>query len=304
VALVSSLAKVLNESMVSLGLRCGAVAGTGYQSESERQSQLGLFRSGDVRILAATAALEEGIDVSDCAFVVRYSSVPTTKAHIQGAGRARHPNAVIYYFENNPRLERQKEAKMTSVARDMSLSLGSGELQDAVRTILISPGQRHPYPCGRSGRAFEDGSGEVNVFNAKQIFIQYCSITLGSTVQPKSDLYQYNNKPGEQNLLARIRFPTPGGWRSISQVDYKSFWELTDIDQVVSESRSKRKSQAEKEEMCFVYIVVILLREAGFLDNHNRPAPAIRFDVNRNCDLAAAWSNAIAIKNSVFQSCR
>jgi hypothetical protein len=201
-------------------------------------------------------------------------------------------------------VERQKEANMLSVARNMSLSLGIGDLQDAVTAISISPGQKHPYPFGGRQQAFSESSGEVNVFNAKQIFNQYCSITLGLTVQPKTDLYQYRNEPGAQKLLSKIRFPTPDGWRSISHVLYKSFWEKTDMDQIVSVKRSKRKTQSEKEEMCFVYIAVVLLREGGLLDIHNRPDVAIRVDVKRNCDLTARWSDTISIKNAVFQSYR
>ena len=302
VALVSSLAKTLNDSLPSLNLRCGAVAGTGYQSDRDRQTQLDQFKSGEIRILAATATLEEGIDVSECAFVVRYTSVATTKAHIQGAGRARHPNAVIYYFENNPRAERQKEAALTATAKDMSLSLTTDALQDAIGSIAMPFDQRHPYPFRGRGTFVNDASGEANVFNSKQIFNQYCSITLGASLQPKKDLYQYSHKPGEQKILSKIRFPTPNGWRRLCYADYQSFWGSTDIDQVVAAERSKKKSSSEKEEMCFVYMVVVLLREQGYLDSHNRPDSAIRSDAKRTCPLSAGWLNAIAIKNTVFQS--
>jgi superfamily II DNA/RNA helicase len=65
VALVSSLAKVLNDAFRGTNIKCGAVSGTGHQSETDRQTQLNKFRNGEVRILAATAALEEGIDVTE-----------------------------------------------------------------------------------------------------------------------------------------------------------------------------------------------------------------------------------------------
>ena len=176
------MAKMLNDSLASLGIRSAAVAGTGYQSETDRQTQLGRFESGEIRILAATATLEEGIDVSQCAFVVRYTSVATTKAHIQGAGRARHPNASIYYFENNPRVELQKQASMTAAAKDTSLSLMPSELDDAVRSISIPSEKRHPYPFLDAGA---DISGEVNVFTQNEFSTNTVPSLLAHLSNPK-----------------------------------------------------------------------------------------------------------------------
>jgi endoribonuclease Dicer len=42
------------------------------------------FRSGLSPILISTSALEEGIDVPDCSFVIRFDAFNTTKSHIQG----------------------------------------------------------------------------------------------------------------------------------------------------------------------------------------------------------------------------
>ena len=91
VALVSALARQINLRFNPEGIRCGAVAGTGSQTEDDRQVQLGSLHSGQIHILVSTAALEEGIDVSSCEFVIRFSFITTTKAKIQGDGRARHP---------------------------------------------------------------------------------------------------------------------------------------------------------------------------------------------------------------------
>ena len=47
------------------------------------------FRCGDIMLLIATDASEEGIDVADCSFVVHFNFFGTTKSHIQGSGRDR-----------------------------------------------------------------------------------------------------------------------------------------------------------------------------------------------------------------------
>ena len=316
VALVSSLAKVLNDAFRGTNILCGAVSGTGYQIETDRQTQLNKFRNGELRILAATAALEEGIDVTECAFVVRYTCIATTKAHIQGAGRARHPNAKIYYFENNPHVERQKEASLIATAKNMSLSLTKQELQNAVISNMTIPlDQRHPYPFRKKDDQIVcSPEGEVNVYNCKQIFNTYCSIVLGASIQPNKILYKYSSDfnnttfdTASPKFLSSIRFPTPYGWQSIRYTEYKSFWKGVNFDIDVFDNnriQSKRKSSSDKEEMCFVYLVVIYLRQQKYLDDHNRPNPNViqPNDVRRLCPNLMSNDYDMTIQNQVFQS--
>ena len=64
---------------------------------------------GKLEVLVSAAALEEGVDVAECGFVVRDTYVATTKTHVQGSGRARRPDSVVYYFENDPYREQERE---------------------------------------------------------------------------------------------------------------------------------------------------------------------------------------------------
>ena len=216
---------------------------------------------------------------------------------------------VIYYFENDPNSERKKEAVMTATARDASLSLTPLEIHDAAKSSRTCIDGVHPYPPRRSTNNYQDGTdghddGEVNVYNCKQIFNQYCSIALGASIQPKKVLYKYQ-WDGDRKILSMIRFPTPHGWQSIDERHYMSFWNGVNMEEVFHEDRVKRKSASEKEEMSFVYIVVVDLRERGYLNNHNKPNPSIKLETKRRCVLSDDWSStAISIKNTVFQSYR
>ena len=84
-------------------IRTGAIHG-GMQ-DSEREAQMTRFSTGKTTVIVATKCLQEGIDESNCAFVIRFDKFTTIKDHIQGKGRARRPNASIFYFENDPAQE-------------------------------------------------------------------------------------------------------------------------------------------------------------------------------------------------------
>ncbi|KAL7560687.1 hypothetical protein ACA910_021424 [Epithemia clementina (nom. ined.)] len=318
VALVSAMAKQINEHFRKSAAantnrrppQCGAVAGTGYQTQAERQEQLEAFSDGKVRILVATAALEEGIDVSDCAFVIRYSSIATTKAHIQGSGRARHRDAKIYYFENSPERERAKESAMFSTARDATLSLTSIDMQKEIASMnaTVLAGKVHPYPLSSnaltsSALSMAHDDGIVNVFNCKQIFNQYCSITLGKSVSPKKELYIFRQEPRDpRKILTQVKYPTPAGWLAMTDDDFKRFWAGVDMEKVFVSERVSKKTQSEKEEMAFVYVVVVELREKGWLGIHNKPGKKFMFDIKRNCSVSPDSMNSITLRDKVVQS--
>jgi hypothetical protein len=309
IALVSPLAKELNDALAPLGIKCGDVAGTGSQSELERQKHLDMFRQGDLRLLVATAALETGIDVSECAFVVRFTRVTTTKAHIQGVGRARQQNSVIYYFDNDPVLERRKEASLVEAASNMSLNLSRQELQKAVSTNAHPYHSRHPYPTRacESEAALSD-EGEVSFYNCKQIFNDYVSIALGRSVSTETVLYRYEEHDaslGSPHRLKAIRYPVPTGWIELTyNQHYRPWWGPDPPETIFVNDRLRHKSASEKEEMAFVYFVCVMMRTMGHLDKHNHPSALVRTDAKRNCPVDSDWASVagFAIKNSVFQS--
>jgi hypothetical protein len=168
---------------------------------------------------------------------------------------------------------------------------------------------KHPYPFASlytepSNTISQMGGGEVRVYNCKQIFNTYCSMALGSSLQPKKHLFIY--AAGQQNdndaCLIGVRYPTPVGWQTKDTADYDVHWNGVDMNLVFSSDRVKRKSVPERYLMCFVFLVVVQLREEGFLDENNRPKKALLPHMKRKCPLDAHFSDAIRIKNTVFQT--
>ncbi|CAJ1338341.1 unnamed protein product, partial [Effrenium voratum] len=92
------------------------VAGVQGMDDVTRSSSLARFRS-TCRIMVSTSSLEEGLDVPACRFVIRYDSFSSAKSHVQGSGRARHPEAEVYYFENDVAQEEAARQQLEAIAR-------------------------------------------------------------------------------------------------------------------------------------------------------------------------------------------
>jgi endoribonuclease Dicer len=106
-----------------LGIPARPVCGTLTMEEPRRRSYLDMFRGGEVNLLVATATLEEGLDVPDCQYVVRFDAFHTVKSHVQGAGRARcTAGAEAFYFDNVPEVEEQKRSVVDAIVRGDEVS--------------------------------------------------------------------------------------------------------------------------------------------------------------------------------------
>ena len=73
---------------------------TGYSrggmEKSEQLQVLEGFHRGKYNLLASTSVLEEGLDVPECNFVIRYQNVSNEIAQVQAKGRARAQDSRIY----------------------------------------------------------------------------------------------------------------------------------------------------------------------------------------------------------------
>jgi len=107
------------------------VSGTFTMLKETRDRHVGAFRAGHCRVLVATSALEEGLDVPDCDCVIRFDAFANVKSHVQGSGRARKAGSEVFYFDNSPDAEDKRTALM----------YGSGECQGAPVPVPVSSTQ-------------------------------------------------------------------------------------------------------------------------------------------------------------------
>ena len=87
VAAACCMAKLLAQQ----GYRALHVAGVQGMASRDREMHLKSFRQGACDILVATASLEEGLDVPECRYVVRYDAFSSAKSHVQGAREGAAP---------------------------------------------------------------------------------------------------------------------------------------------------------------------------------------------------------------------
>ena len=280
------------------------ISGTGSMLDSTRTNHLDKFRTGLVPLLVSTTALEEGIDVPECRFVVRYDLVRTTKAHIQGSGRARCPKAEVFYFENEAQVECQKAATLEAVASDSRLNLTMKQLRDEL-VISETPAAAanaptvgntakrpvHPFYLSSNSTSTaqtlttqngiqNNDTNQVNFFNCIQIFYEYVQRVMKQSLEPEYHLYRTKEEivctfPLEtKRTIVSVSYPTPTGIKAVQSNEVEKFWSGYKVEDIVSpKDRLKNMDAWDLTKRRFVYVVVIKMHQQNLLTSYNQPTP-------------------------------
>ena len=72
------------------------LVGKEEMSDEEQAESLRKFRSGECNLLVATDIAQEGLDIPECSFVIRYHFVSNEIGTLQAAGRARKEGSLCY----------------------------------------------------------------------------------------------------------------------------------------------------------------------------------------------------------------
>jgi len=244
-------------------------------TDSQRNLNLNSFRNGNVPVLVCTKAAEEGIDVSACQVVIRFSSFNVSKSHIQGSGRARALNSRIFYFENNPSEEIVKANSMFAVARNPKLSLSPGEMKAGRRHHDIE--DVHPF--------FTDLGAKVDIFNATEMVCTYWNKTMHTAFNAES-FYVYISAGG-LHILETVMVPSPDGFIPVTRSDVDDHWQNFAWPDVVGPARMKKYSPTEWEARRFIFVVAVTLSEKGHLDANNKPSTRALNETRSKCPVQA-----------------
>ena len=279
VALTFPLCHVLNHHLRGVCAQHGlpgsvcadAVSGVGSMSDAARNKACTSFASGACRVLVCTEAFLEGMDVPDCAFVVRFSEFHTTKSHIQGSGRARQEAADIYYFDNSITLAKEQAEKLAACARDTSLQLGMEERLDRIDLRRV-PGI-YPYtPVGMGPNISPMGTADVTIYNAPTIVQTYCQRVHGDSVDLEGMMSYGRASALAPMMLQSISYPAPGGRAVVQRADMLRYWGNVDfMNDVVDPARVKSRSKEDLEKLRFVFVVAVDMHRRGVLSPLNAP---------------------------------
>jgi endoribonuclease Dicer len=187
---------------------------------SKRKANMDDFREGRLVLLVTTNALEEGIDVSNCLFVIRFDGFHTTKSHIQGSGRARYEGAEIYYFENSIAKEEAKAREMRQVAVDATLVLTAEQMEEGLvagRDLRALGGALYPivHPVSKC---------EVTMSNCIPLFNEYFQQVMKQS-PPQNFIFVYETEeirkfpPEIVKTLCSVTYPSPHGFQIVLKAE-------------------------------------------------------------------------------------
>ena len=244
--------------------------GLGCMKEAMRKEALALFASGERPVMVSTSALEEGIDVPGCGVVIRFNGFSTTKSHIQGSSHARHQDAEVYYFDNDPKVEQDRAQSLTQVARDSTLTLSQTQrLQHCRSWTTVS--DVHPF------RLPGEKTAEINVLNCLQIVYEFTAKVMGQCV-PQDMLLCYKThveqrKPSKvRRMLVEVRHPSPDGMVVVTLNDVNKYWGGVKITSVLDPVCLRTFIHKDLEKRYFLFVVAVFMAQRGYLTTQNQPS--------------------------------
>ena len=123
---------------------------------SEQDRVLSAFRRGEVNLIVTTSVAEEGIDITECDFVMMLDGVRSTQQYVQRRGRARANGAKIYLFHpddaDNARaaaIEAATRDKFVAAAADTAVAANAtapvvAAVREIAAAVATSPDELPP----------------------------------------------------------------------------------------------------------------------------------------------------------------
>ncbi|CAF0782585.1 unnamed protein product [Didymodactylos carnosus] len=114
--------------LIARNIRPGRLTGQGsledmYMPANIQMASLNQFRSGVKNLLVATDVAQEGLDVAECSYVIRYEFVSNEIGTVQSRGRARALQSKCFLITETQSLNQRRELENRSKEIDMKRAL-------------------------------------------------------------------------------------------------------------------------------------------------------------------------------------
>ena len=210
------------------------------------------FNSGNFNILIGTSAIEEGIDIQSCNAVISLMQLRTPKSFIQIKGRARKANSEFLIFTLSDKEEKIKIKKFILIGEEMRKFFNNCIVQDFKRNNFLSDKKDFLYKFDVKSHA------KITLGNATEFLNEIKQQILGKNIK-------FNLEIEIKRVLSEkkeVEFEFQGV--IILDTDLERIKPCFSKGPWVSE---KFRSKDKAEKFCNFY-VIILLKEAKYLDEH------------------------------------
>lgn len=276
----------LCEALKIQNLRPGILVGvrksdiTGNVTFRRQFEVRGQFQDGTVNCLFATAVAEEGLDIPDCNFVVRFDLYDTLIQYIQSRGRARHVKStyVTMVEEDNEshrrKLQEVREAEVLmrsfceTLPKDRLLCGHDYDLD--LKTVLGKQKGQRTYTVQSTGAKLTYG-------HAIEVLARYAA-----SLQYQEEEVNQNQNQTQTDTRAYVDYTTiSSGDKFVSEVRLPEKSPVRGVIGTLESSKAMAKGSA-------AFDTCLVLRKSNLLDNHFRPLFHRRLPAMRNAKLAIA----------------
>ncbi|KAF3385044.1 Dicer-like protein 1 [Penicillium rolfsii] len=239
----------------------------------------GQFQDGTVNCLFATAVAEEGLDIPECNFVVRFDLYDTLIQYIQSRGRARHSESTYVTMvekdneSHKTKLQEVREAEILmrsfceTLPKDRLLCRHDHDLD--LKTVLAKQKGQRTYTIQSTGAKLTYG-------HAIEVLARYAA----------SLQYREEEVKQKQNQTQTDTGATYVGYITISSGDkFTCEVRLPDRSPVRGVVGTLESSKAMAKGSA-AFDTCLVLRKSNLLDSHFRPIFHRRLPAMRNAKLA------------------
>jgi endoribonuclease Dicer len=276
----------LCEVMKIRNLRPGILVGvrksdiTGNVTFRHQFEVRGQFQDGKVNCLFATAVAEEGLDIPDCNFVVRFDLYDTLIQYIQSRGRARHAESTYVTMvedENESQKRKVQEVREAEVlmrsfcqALPKDRLLCGNDCDLDLKAVLAKQKGQRTYKIESTGATLTYGHA-IDVLGRYAASLQY-----------QEEDFNQNQNQTQTNIGPYVSYMMHSEGEKFScEVTLPEKSLVRGVLGTLESSKAMAKGSA-------AFDTCLVLRKSNLLDGHFRPIFHRRLPAMRNARLAIA----------------